>query len=71
MTNYVRIVKFAEVTGYTVKAVQRKIEDGVWLDTIHYRRAPDGNILVDLKRYEKWVEGDQALASSLAKHRSD
>jgi hypothetical protein len=71
MTAYVKIVKFAEVTGYTVKAVQRKIEDGVWLDTIHYRRAPDGNILVDLKGYEKWVEGDQGLASSLAKHRSD
>ena len=28
---YVRIKRFAELTGYTEKAVYRKIADGVWI----------------------------------------
>jgi hypothetical protein len=30
MTRYVRIPKFEELTGYTAKAVARKIETGAW-----------------------------------------
>lgn len=61
--NYVRIKRFAELTGYTEKAVYRKIEDGVWIEGREYRRAPDGNICVNLEGYENWVEGKMALAS--------
>jgi hypothetical protein len=44
------------VTGYTVKAMQRKIERGDWQQDKVWRRAPDGRILIDLVGYEKWVE---------------
>ena len=64
MVNYVRIRRFAELTGYTEKAVYRKIEDGVWIEGREYRRAPDGNICVNLEGYDSWVEGEKALASS-------
>ncbi|WP_454004943.1 excisionase [Alcaligenes sp. Marseille-Q7550] len=53
---YVRLPLFEAITGYTEKAARRKIEDGVWLQDREYRRAPDGNILVDLEGYLKWVE---------------
>ncbi|WP_226998420.1 excisionase [Tardibacter chloracetimidivorans] len=56
--------KFADLTGYTEKAVYRKIEDGVWLDGREYRRAPDGNICIDLEGYQKWVEGGREPALS-------
>ena len=56
MTRYVRIPKFEEITGYTVKAVERKIESGAWREGREYRKAPDGHILVDLQGYERWVE---------------
>lgn len=59
---YKRIVKFAADTGYTEKAVQRKIEDGVWIEGKEYRRAPDGNILVDIEGFERWVEGQRTVA---------
>lgn len=59
---YVRIKKFVELTGYTDKAVYRKIEDGVWLEGKQYRRAPDGNICIDMEGYAKWVEGQGATA---------
>lgn len=56
-SRYVRLPLFEALTGYTAKAARRKIEDGVWLEDREYRRAPDGNILVDLEGYQKWVEG--------------
>jgi hypothetical protein len=43
------------ITGYTVKAMERKIERGDWLEGKVWRRAPDGHILIDLVGYENWV----------------
>jgi hypothetical protein len=54
---YVRITKFAQDTGYTEKAVRRKIEEGVWLEGLHFRRAPDGTIHINIEVYTQWVEG--------------
>lgn len=49
------IPAFANMTGYTEKAVRRKIEDGVWLEGKHYKKAPDGRITMNLQEYYKWV----------------
>lgn len=54
---FVRIHVASAQTGYTEKAIRRKIEEGVWLEGREYRRAPDGNILIDMEAYEKWVVG--------------
>jgi hypothetical protein len=56
LVRYVKPLKFAELTGYSVKAVQRKIETGAWREGHEYRKAPDGKRLIDLIGYEKWVE---------------
>ena len=53
---WVLIPMFASMTGYTDKAVRRKIEDGVWIEGKHYRRVPDGRITMNLKKYYQWVE---------------
>lgn len=63
------IPAFCALTGYTVKAVQRKIQDGVWLQGKHYRKAPDGHITMNLQSYYDWVEGsgdNQVRARSAA-----
>ena len=52
---YVRISKFAELTGYTESAPYSKISDGVWGEGVHFRKAPDGHPLMDLEAYEAWV----------------
>tara|TARA_R110001606_G_scaffold395190_2_gene566933 strand:+ start:8341 stop:8787 length:447 start_codon:yes stop_codon:yes gene_type:complete len=52
---YVTIGKFSELSGYSKRAVEAKINKGVWADGIHYRRAPDNRILVDIEVFEKWV----------------
>lgn len=45
------------LTGYTVKAIQRKIERGDWPEGKVWRHAPDGHVVVDMMGYERWVEG--------------
>lgn len=59
---YVLPAKFEELTGYTTKAVERKIQTRVWREGKEYRRAPDGRILVDLQGYARWVENQKQAA---------
>ncbi len=56
MVRWVRISRFCELTGYTKDAVYTKIQRGHWLEGVLWKRAPDGNILMNLEAYEKWVE---------------
>lgn len=55
-TRYVLLPLANLVTGYSVKAMERKIERGDWVEGKVWRRAPDGRILIDLTGYQKWVE---------------
>jgi hypothetical protein len=57
---YVRLPVFCQLTGYTEKAVRLKIDRGHWLESRHYRKAPDGHIMMDLEAYNQWVEGSLA-----------
>lgn len=57
---YVRIALFTTISGWTEKAVRMKIEEGVWIEGREYKRAPDGNITIDIQGYERWVEKGQA-----------
>lgn len=53
---YVTIDKFSNLTGYTRRAIESKINKGVWAEGIQYRRAPDNRVLIDLEMFDKWVE---------------
>lgn len=48
------------LTGYSVKAMERKIERGDWQEEKVWRRAPDGRIVIDVLGYQRWVEGPRA-----------
>ena len=52
---WVTIRLAAQLTGLTEKAIRRKIERGIWLEGVHWRRA-DGGIFIDMQRYNTWVE---------------
>jgi hypothetical protein len=54
---YVLLPLASLLTGYSVKAMERKIERGDWHQDKVWRRAPDGRIVIDLIGYQKWVEG--------------
>jgi hypothetical protein len=52
------------LTGYSVKAMERKIERGDWEEGKVWKRAPDGRILIDVLGYQRWVEGAKAVVAS-------
>jgi hypothetical protein len=62
MLNWVTIPRFCELSGYTDKAVRSKMLEGVWLKDVVWCKAPDNRILISLRGYEAWVEG-QAYAN--------
>lgn len=57
--DYVTVPLAAAITGLTVKAIYRKIEEGKWVENREYRRAPDGHLFISLPGYRKWVEKGQ------------
>jgi len=54
---YVLLALASQLTGYSVKAMQRKIERGDWIQDKVWRHAPDGRVVIDLIGYQKWIEG--------------
>jgi hypothetical protein len=66
---YVLPRRAAELTGYTVSAIEHKIERGVWREGREYRIAPDGYRLIDMQGYEKWVEGESVSEDDLLEMR--
>jgi hypothetical protein len=53
---WVTIKNAAELSGYTVKAIDRKRQSGVWLEGIIWIKAPDGRILVSADAIDEWPE---------------
>lgn len=53
---WVLLPLFCMCTGYSIKAVRRKIEEGKWIEGRMYRRAPDGHININLQEYYRWVD---------------
>lgn len=58
-SRFVTISLASAVTGYSPRAIESKIEKGVWLEGVEYVRAPDGRVLVDLVGYGRWVRGER------------
>jgi hypothetical protein len=39
----------AELTGYSVRAIEGKRAEGVWLEGQVWKKAPDGHIMISLE----------------------
>ena len=64
---FVTIALAEALTGYTKDAIQTKIARRVWIEGREWRRAPDGRVLIAMRGYEKWVEGqNQAVYTNHA-----
>ena len=58
MLNQIQLKRYAELSGYTEKALRDKISTGVWVEGLHYYRAPDRHILINVKEVEKWQRNE-------------
>lgn len=57
MSNLVLIRRYAELSGYSEKAIRRKIERGVWVVGREIVKSPDGRLHVDIPAVERWTRG--------------
>jgi hypothetical protein len=53
--NWVTIKKFSQLCGYSEDAIRAKIKKGQWMIDQHFKKAPDGRILIGIKEVEKWI----------------
>lgn len=54
----VSIKTFITLVGYySVAAIRKKIQRGVWREGKEYEKAPDGHIFILLEGFYKWVSG--------------
>jgi len=59
---WVRIKLLALQSGYTEEAIRAKKKNGVWLENLHWRKAPDGAIFFNLEAIQSWIEGKSVKA---------
>jgi hypothetical protein len=59
MVPWVLIKRVVELLGYTDDAIRAKIKKGVWLQGVHWRKAPDGRIFLNLLAIQRWIEGKE------------
>lgn len=50
---------FCDRYGYTRDAFDKKRSRGIWLEGKHWRKAPDGKIMINWRAIEDWIEGDE------------
>lgn len=52
---WVKLKRYCEISGDTPDAVHAKRRKGAWLDDIHCKIAPDGNLWINVEEVEKWI----------------
>lgn len=63
---WVKLKKYCELSGDTPAAVHGKRKKGAFLEGVHCKVAPDGNLWVNVEAVEKWVEdGGQSTLAAL------
>jgi hypothetical protein len=63
---WVLIKVLASQSGYSENAIRAKIKKGVWLQNMHWRKAPDGRILFNLDAIQAWIEGGASSIRGVA-----
>lgn len=57
---WIKLKKYCEETGDTPDAVHAKRRKGQFVDGVHTKLGPDGNIWVNTDAVDKWVEQGNA-----------
>ena len=55
-SKWVRITMLETINGYSADAARGKIKSGLWKEGSHWLKAPDGNIMVNPRAIDEWIE---------------
>ncbi|MEQ1531488.1 MAG: hypothetical protein ABL925_19405 [Methylococcales bacterium] len=53
----VTIEKCAEVFGLSEEAIRQYKKKGQWREKIHWHKAPNGRIFINIKAVQQWIMG--------------
>ena len=56
LPKWVRLKKYTEMSGITRTAFHQKIGKGQLAEGMHWKKAPDGAIMVNWTEMDNWVE---------------
>jgi len=56
LPKWIRGKKLTELTGFRLDAQKHKRIQGVWLEGVHWVKAPDGNIMYNWRAIDEWTE---------------
>lgn len=54
------IEKFSQESGMTKEAIRALKKKGQWREKIHWQKAPNGRIFINVVAVERWIQGLQA-----------
>jgi len=52
--------KFSEESGMTKEAIRALKKKGIWREKLHWVRAANGRIFINVGAVEQWIEGKLA-----------
>lgn len=52
--------KFSEESGMTKEAIRALKKKGVWREKLHWTKAANGRIFINVIEVERWIEGKLA-----------
>lgn len=61
-SKWVRVTLLEKINGYSTAAVRGKMAAGVWKQGLHWKKAPDGNIMVNPREIDNWIDNDGKAA---------
>ena len=54
---YHTIAKCSEAYGLSEEAIRALKKKGFWREDIHWVKAPNGRIFINIKSVDEWIEG--------------
>ncbi|GAA4648588.1 hypothetical protein GCM10023116_08570 [Kistimonas scapharcae] len=69
LSRWITLKRTAELTGYTEKALARKIEDNKLQENLVWTRDPDNSVMINLRQFMRWAEKKQAYDEPVKKKR--
>jgi hypothetical protein len=61
MFDWVTLKKAADESGYTTHALRSKIKRGQLVEEIHWRKASDGRILINVPNFASWLNSNTVI----------
>lgn len=63
---WVKVSKYCAETGDTPGGVRAKRRSGLWQEGVQWKKAPDGNVWINVEAVQQWIEAKPAGKRQLA-----